>query len=269
MTALSLGRRTLNFNLGDIANRKTVTATPMVVISNTQNKFIKLNLDAIKRAFEFSFAMAKAEKHRPYRSGGLERRKPAQMMLNTMTGKLGEEAYRAISISAGRNCSEVDYRILERGQWDEGDLMECYGVRRNHLSIKTIQHFSRYLLLERKDYLPGARLYLETKKKQGAILLCSVKFPYRKTSKIFQDIDFDNTASEFDKFFNDKHPVMVAYLGHISNKDLVQHIDTQESNKDYFHQGNPIGKLGKMVLDADNYYLGKSNLSPELPWKWL
>jgi hypothetical protein len=97
------------------------------------------------------FAKESAKTQRPNRSGGAKERTVQEITSDTFRGKVGEFVVKKFLEQAPLTVSEIelDFKIYPRGEWDEGDIT----INSVKLSVKSIKHFARWLLLESKDIL--------------------------------------------------------------------------------------------------------------------
>ena len=112
---------------------------------------IFLEEDEIKKCRIFAEKSARTQ--RPYRSGGSQIRDLGMMIADTFRGKLGEVVCKKFLEQKPLNVkgTELDFDIYPRGKWDEADVV--FGDKR--ISIKSVKHFSSWLLIESKDILRG------------------------------------------------------------------------------------------------------------------
>lgn len=99
------------------------------------------------------FARLSSKTQREHRSGGTKERGLGEIFGDTFRGKIGECASKRFLEQTPLNVPgiELDFRIYPRGKWDEYDFI-VYGKR---FSIKSVKHFSSWLLLESKDIERG------------------------------------------------------------------------------------------------------------------
>ncbi len=99
------------------------------------------------------FAEESAKTQRPYRSGGSRVRDLQAMKEDTLRGKLGEVVGKKFLEQKPLNVSgiELDFDIYPRGKWDKADIV----INGKRIAIKSVKHFSSWLLLESKDILRG------------------------------------------------------------------------------------------------------------------
>lgn len=106
------------------------------------------NNDLIK-AFQFAFEMCfRTGHHRSHRTGGQLERNNGEKFCNTFQGKLSEIVLFNYFVSNNLNCSDVDYRIMGAGEWDDRDFI----INNKNINVKSAAHFSNLLLLEEKDW---------------------------------------------------------------------------------------------------------------------
>ena len=113
---------------------------------------IKISDEEFKQCKEF--AEKSAETQREHRSGGTMIRGTDKIVSDTLRGKMGEVGIKKFLEQAPMNVSDItlDFKVYPRGVWDEKDF-EINGVT---FSVKSSKHFSRYLLLEKKDISRGS-----------------------------------------------------------------------------------------------------------------
>lgn len=99
------------------------------------------------------FAQDSAKTQRENRSGGTKKRSYGEIFGDTFRGKIGECASKRFLEQDPLNVPgiKLDFDIYPRGKWDEYDFL----VYRKRFSIKSIKHFSSWLLLESKDIERG------------------------------------------------------------------------------------------------------------------
>lgn len=112
---------------------------------------ISLDEDEIEQCRIFADESAKTQ--RPYRSGGSQIRGLSMMRADTFRGKLGEAVCKKFLEQKPLNVKgmELDFDIYPRGKWDEADIV----IGNKRISIKSVKHFSSWLLIESKDLLRG------------------------------------------------------------------------------------------------------------------
>jgi hypothetical protein len=213
---------------------------------------IQIPWEMALKSFCFAFEMANKQAHRPSRSGGSHQREKCSVLANTFQGKIAEVGYYTLSRNNQREITPVDFSVLPRGEWDNGDFTEFC----NQVSVKSYKDNAQYVLLERKDWKPGrGREYLNMKE-NGAIVCLAVD-PYHN----FLEVNFDNEPhQEFDRLV----PSIpnVEYRGHLTNKFLMREITQQEEQKLY----RPVNtRLGNVRLDATNYSFPMWKLIKSLP----
>lgn len=100
-----------------------------------------------------AFAQESAKTQRGHRSGGTKERGYGEIFGDTFRGKIGECASKRFLEQEPLNVPgiELDFKVYPRGKWDEYDFL-VYGKR---FSIKSIKHFSSWLLLESKNIERG------------------------------------------------------------------------------------------------------------------
>ena len=96
-----------------------------------------------------TFAEESAKTQRESRSGGTQFRSLHVIAEDTFRGKLGEAVVKDFLEQEPFQVPDIklDFNIYPRGRWDKNDF-DIGGVR---FSIKSVKHFSSWLLLESKD----------------------------------------------------------------------------------------------------------------------
>jgi len=99
------------------------------------------------------FAENSAKTQRPYRSGGSQIRDLGLMIADTLRGKLGEVVCKKFLEQKPLHVKgiKLDFGIYPRGKWDEADVV----LGDKSISIKSVKHFSSWMLIESKDILRG------------------------------------------------------------------------------------------------------------------
>ncbi|MFY2253204.1 hypothetical protein ACOSZH_25235 [Priestia megaterium] len=105
---------------------------------------INFSREEIRLCFEFAQNMR--GRQRPNFQNGTERNE-LDIFINTLQGKLGEIAvYNYIQQRMPTSIinGQLDFNIMNRGQWDNYDLQ----INNKVLNIKSVKHFSEVLLIE-------------------------------------------------------------------------------------------------------------------------
>jgi len=112
---------------------------------------ILLDKEEIKKCRDFAENSAKTQ--RPYRSGGSQMRNLRMITEDTFRGKLGEVVCKKFLGQMPLNVEgiKLDFDIYPRGKWDEADTV----INGKRISMKSVKHFSSWLLIESKDILRG------------------------------------------------------------------------------------------------------------------
>jgi len=112
---------------------------------------IFLDGDEIKKCRIFAEKSARTQ--RPYRSGGSQMRSLPRVIADTFRGKLGEVVCKKFLEQSPLNVKglELDFDIYPRGKWDTADIV----IGDKKMAIKSVKHFSSWLLIESKDILRG------------------------------------------------------------------------------------------------------------------
>jgi len=99
------------------------------------------------------FAQESAKTQREHRSGGTKERSYGEIFGDTFRGKIGECASKRFLEQNPLNVPgiELDFDIYPRGEWDDYD----FTIYDKKFSIKSVKHFSSWLLLESKDIERG------------------------------------------------------------------------------------------------------------------
>jgi hypothetical protein len=99
------------------------------------------------------FADKSAKTQRPHRSGGSQIRDLSMISTDTFRGKLGEVVCNRFFEQNPLNITYIilDFDIYPRGKWDEADFL----IKNKKFSIKSVKHFSSWLLVESKDIARG------------------------------------------------------------------------------------------------------------------
>ncbi|MGT2755513.1 hypothetical protein [Streptococcus ovis] len=127
------------------------------IIKNTEfgfnpDKVIKITEEDFNVAFEFSYKMTFGHQgeHNPssFTSDSGYDRKPGEIFVNTFQGKLSEVAVHKYCLDNNFECSNVDFTVGQLEFWDNIDLV----INKKNVSVKSTKGFSRFLLLEVKNY---------------------------------------------------------------------------------------------------------------------
>jgi len=112
---------------------------------------IFLDKEEIEKCREFAVESSKTQ--RPYRSGGSLIRSLGIVTADTFRGKLGEVVCKKFLEQNPLNVKgmELDFDIYPRGKWDVADIV----IGDKRMAIKSVKHFSSWLLIESKDILRG------------------------------------------------------------------------------------------------------------------
>jgi len=214
---------------------------------------------AVKKIFNFAYAMAFAEgHHRSYRSGGRERRKNGQIFINAFQGKLAELAVsntikQYASDSAGK-VSKLDLSVHPENIWDDYDII----YKDMSFGVKSTKYYGNLLLLETKDwnekgeYIPNIKagkkavsdyFVLVRIKPSGEDLLKQHKILYS------QEINKDRLFALINS-----RTWLYDIPGYIKHQDLQYII----RNQYILPQGSVLNKNTEM--DADNYYIQSGDM---------
>lgn len=204
----------------------------------------------IKICFDFSYEMAfgSVGEHRQYRSGGLIKRKPGEIFINTFQGKIAEFAIYRYLADNRIVVTKPDLSISGKGVWDSFD----FKYLDLHIAVKSTKKYGNLLLLESKDwneageYIPGnghekviynafVLLRLEP---NGDELMRKKRILY--SLSIERDYLYDTVARQSWQY---------DIAGFITNKDLLYLI----KNEFILPQGVKLNEAVRM--DADNYYV--------------
>lgn len=99
------------------------------------------------------FAEESSKTQREHRSGGTQIRELDRISEDTLRGKVGEVIVKKFFEQNPLSLKDInlDFGVYERGQWDNSDM----DINGKKISIKSVKHFSKWLLLESKDILRG------------------------------------------------------------------------------------------------------------------
>lgn len=201
----------------------------------------------VNKTFEFAFDMTFGEKghHRSHRSGGTKRRALAELLANTLQGKLAEFAFFGYANTQGIAMSPPDLNTFGKGFWDNGDFQ----LKDTKISVKSGAHFANLMLFETKDwdakghYLPDGSLY-------NAFVFCRVKPNVKELvenridsskEKIWQNIQTQNWQADIPGF--------------ITRKDFCHLMDNR-----FILPKQAM--LNNTIMDAENLYVQCGNLRP-------
>lgn len=221
-----------------------------------------LDKKILRTAFDFAYKMASNDLHRSNRTQGMKYRKPNEVFVNTLIGKLGEFVAKQELNKYDINVQEIDLELYERGRWDNEDLLIVIEGSEYSLNIKTTKVFGNLLLLEEGDYNKDG-IYLENSdnKVEDGYLLVRINLPIeeklKRKKKLYnrQILDEEKlvylVAESIDDVNGNQREIKVYYdiPGFISHEDVKYIID----NNYLIEQGDMIGTKTKM--DANNYYI--------------
>jgi len=123
--------------------RKGVYPAEFIPPKSTPKAYV-LSTEQITQITEFATEMSTNMLHRTNRSGGSICRSATQVRDDVIRGKCAEMAVHKYLEDQGNVPSNVDFRVLPRGQWDDGDIT-CGGVE---YIIKSTKSGGRLLLIE-------------------------------------------------------------------------------------------------------------------------
>lgn len=240
--------------------RKLVFETPDIYHIDSKKKFEsnKLPSESLEKTFDFAYEMCFGSgHHRSYRTGGQYSRKNGEKFSNTFQGKLSEVVLYDYLIRNDIKSSNVDYRVMGKGKWDDSDFI----VNGKHLNVKSAAFFANLLLLEKEDWNSEGH-YLPNKEINRPYL-----YDYFILVRIKPDIK---------KLLKNEH---LFYSDHIEKERLWQLISNEEWSYDIpgfiTHKELkddviltehilPKNALlnASMKMDAANYYVQTGDLHP-------
>ncbi|MDK6863080.1 hypothetical protein [Nosocomiicoccus ampullae] len=153
-----------------------------VYFKKSENQY--LDKRVLRTAFDFAYKMASNDLHRSNRTKGIKYRKPNEVFVNTLIGKLGEFAAKQELNKHDISVRDIDLELYERGQWDNEDLLIVIDGSEYSLNIKTTKVFGNLLLLEEGDYNKNG-IYLENcdNKVEDGYLLVRINLPIEEKLK--------------------------------------------------------------------------------------
>lgn len=257
---------------------------------------VVINIENIDRSFLFAKNMAFGNGfHRANRSGGTEIRSPIEIFRSAFEGKLGEFAVKRFLELLGFQASEVDLSIMPEGEYDNGDLSFSDKLGHSYnVSVKTTEHYSSLMLLEKKDYDQDGN-YLHSTIKTDYIFLCRIAFddpngkhfgakkiiPYSKSNPIINtntanDIITSNCFSEYASKFGNSLKLSAEVSGFLRKEDLAFLISENfvlwKDSRMMSTSKRTTNNLEKRptILDATNYYVHIRDLRKiALKYGWI
>lgn len=104
---------------------------------------ITLQKDMIRKCWEFSYQCAKNERPIEYGEQDAHVRSVTEIAFDTLIGKLGEAAVQELLRQYGIE-TEIDFRIMKRGQWDVDDVQ----VGNWRFDVKCTKQRGKHFLIE-------------------------------------------------------------------------------------------------------------------------
>lgn len=209
----------------------------------------------LEKSFDFSYQMVFGEgHHRNNRSGGQLKRKNGELFCNTFQGKLSEVILHELFTTKKLICSEPDFEIMGKGEWDDIDLI----VNTHKLNIKSCAHFSNLLLLETKDWDNNGN-YIPNKTTAGTSsydYFILVRINPDIKAKFKEKLLFYSNNIDYTELKNIIFSMQWSYDigGTISNKTLKHIIE-----HNYILPQNSMLN-DKTEMDAENYYVQCGNM---------
>ncbi|UBH12632.1 hypothetical protein [Macrococcus armenti] len=192
----------------------------------------------------------KKGEHRAFRSGGTKLRSNGEKFCNTFQGKLAEFSFKILLNEYNIRSSGIDMSIKKLGEWDDYDIK----VNDKVISIKSIKHFSEFLLLEKKDYFENGD-YKHTDTQWDYIVTIKIKNDLADYMKD-NNMDKKDFISKNDlKELVDNITFTYDFAGYIDRNDFINIV----KNKQIIYKNDTIGSE-RNFIDADNYYERTINL---------
>lgn len=232
------------------------------------NRIDFISKESIKKSIEFSYQMVTNRLQREYRSGGKNVRKPNEIFVNILTGKLSEYALYEYLTDIKIEVETPNVEIYDRGQWDNDDLMIKSKFGENYyINIKSTKHYGNLLLFEVDDYdkkgiyLPNNTEEYLLNNKSDFYALVRLEFGLesvlRKERKFYDTelMDKIKLIKLIHQEIDNLGGVYYDVPGYISHKEFVSII----KNDFVIKQGDFISTT---PMDASNYYIQAGNLHP-------
>lgn len=239
--------------------QKLTKLEPNIYLINHKKPFNDINLISVKdieKAFQFAFEMSFGKgHHRTHRTGGQTKRKKGEIFCNTFQGKLAEIVLYNYFTSRKINCTEVDYRIMGKNEWDDYDFV----INNKKINVKSSTFFSNLLLLETKDwdqngnYIPNQNN--ENNTQYDFFVLIRIK-PDLKALLSRNRLYYSNEIDKgiLNKIINNEK-WSYDIPGFITNKEFVQEVI---KGQQIIPQNSLLNN--KTPMDAENYYIQSGDL---------
>ena len=214
-----------------------------------------LKKTTIEDVIDFAYAMTfgKEGEHRDHRSGGTYKRQAGEIFKDTFQGKVSECAlYNVLYKNHALNIPNFEKWSL--GVWDSEDFI----IDDKKASVKSTKAFGNLLLLETKDY-DSDGIYLPNATRGGNydyIILVRIK-PFCEDILRKEKILYSSTIERGylkDMLLNYTWEYDVP--GYITLEDFK----TVIKKKMVIPKGSKLN--GKVIMDADNYYVQAGELRP-------
>lgn len=218
-----------------------------------------------------------------------------QIFLDTLEGKLGEEAVYHQLMNIGFQVSPINFEKYPRGQWDTTDLVISVNGNIKNIQIKTTKCFGQLLLLSKKDwdkqglYIPDRNIHqnLDFDGRYDLIIFQRISL---NTREIKKNIESQFQIAKAKNNFNDLLKKIIEYFEgeeklfqydkarFITYSELTNQIIGKNyliRKNDYLRIKQPnencknLSNVGKKFtrMQTDNYYVQINNMHTlnELP----
>jgi hypothetical protein len=180
---------------------------------------------------------------RDHRTGG-RRREQDEQFENTLRGKLGECFFLEF-LGMGKHHKElIDYRKLDRGDWDSGYDMVINGIP---VETKTTKHIGSLLLLECKKWNEDGTPKHSIPEEDGTVAIPEIIVLVSLwLSKNAKDTIHSKTVIDIDKVFSNS-----CVRGFITRDDLLEGMSLgQDEENPYFRRK---GTWRRFRYDVNNW----------------
>lgn len=218
-------------------------------------KELRLTNEQVFACVRYAYSMAKENKQRENRSGGSHKRNELEIFWDAFRGKIAESYAKRYFEMQRFTVSDIDFKVYERGEWDNYDLL----VNGHVVAIKSSKHFSQLLLLETKDwndkgeytgnkghdeYTPEWFLFVRTRitEKNGSF----------KCDKLGTLEEMSNLVSDID--------ITAELTGSLSFNDFVNQVIKYKYIIKRGARFKATRSSEGTIMDAENYYVKLSEL---------
>ena len=213
----------------------------------------RLQLSGVSQAFDFAAGMTfeGVGQHRSHRSGGRHRRSDREIFIDTFQGKIAEFAFESV-VGAVTSTGGPELFTSHLGRWEDVDFV----VGPHRIAVKSTKWFGNLLLLESADWNEQGEYVASLGEPVKYRAICLVRLG-PDLANLSRSLGIAIAPLSIDRL---REAVLeTAWLfdipGWIDSDDLRRIVGANQR----IARGTTLGRI---TLDADNYYVQAGELRP-------